>query len=170
MRRQKSVGVIVVSTLVAFMLLNGGISSYLENQRVKNGFAKVFVAIQQQQRPQIEQMFYPTTLTSGYLNQMFKYKLLGWRFVSISGQPWPMDMPGSTIDVVVECYYQKPDHPPAGGVKFRHTDITHPRYGACMMVPYQLHYQVDPTRSGKIDSPNMLTGENWMAPFEGPAQ
>jgi len=168
MRRQRNVSVIVVSVLVGFFLLKGLLSWYFENQRVKDGFNKVFTAIQQQRKDDVTMMFYPTTLPEGYFAQVFKYKLLGWKIISISGQPWPMDMPGSTIDINVECYYQMPKQMPKGGAHFTPTAITHPRYGACMKIPYKLSFLVDNLHDGKISPPDTRTGENWMGPFEGP--
>jgi len=167
-RRKK--GWIIGGIVLLVLAVGLAIPCAVQNYQVQAFFNGYFTAIRQKDRERITKGYlYLLALDQGYVDQLLKYELLGWKITGLTGQPLPRDVPHHETNFCsAELYYRLPDRlvQPAG----RYRRIDHPRYGACAVVPVTLEYAYWPDFPGHwyIAHPNLLTGRNWAAPFEQP--
>jgi hypothetical protein len=175
MKRKVHGGAIAALILVLLAAVVLAVPSVQQNQRVRADFTALFTAIQEQDAEKLQAIYEPSTgLDAVYLEQVMRYKLLGWKIERIVGQPWPMEGRGDYRVLEAELYFDGvPDTlvKPQGDYERRTTSPV----GPCVVVPVRLQFAYyNPTGTPGKDSvlnlvpPRYLDGKNWTAPFAGP--
>ena len=173
MKRQRTVSIMVVMIIVAAAAVAVMVQYRQQNARVRHDFNNFFAAIEQYDLRIVRQPYQVELLDSKYEEQLVKYKLLGWKITKITGQPFPMDVPqigagGQAVynELHAMLYYDLPDTLRAPKGAYRR--ITHPKIGACAVVPVKLEfaYHGAMVKQLVMPPPGLATDKNWTAPFE----
>jgi len=167
MKQKRQIWIYVVAAILVLLYVEAYLPSAKQNQDVKDQFNQIFSAIRDQNTARVREAFGLYQLPFNYLNHyLLKYKLLGWKYISIGGQPWPLEQVGQEDEVRVEFYYEIPADKDKSKTLAKYQTITHPAFGPCMVVPIQAALLIDAAHHGSIVPPEMKTGKYWMAPFE----
>jgi hypothetical protein len=172
-KRQRTVSIIAVTVIVAMAIVSVLWQSYQQNAHIRLDFNKFFTALAQRDIGLIRKTYGVMLLNTQYEDQLAKYHLLGWKITGITGQPFPMDLPEIAAGgqeacntVSAELYYEVPNK--LDVPKGKYSQITHPQYGHCLVVPVKLDF----TYRGKfvkqlaIPQPTFSSDRNWVVPFK----
>ena len=165
MRKKRPVGLIVVAVFALYFLCSFGLSTLQENGEVKMMYNRLFVAIREQDHQGVKNAFGTTTLPLVFFPMMFEHKLLGWKYVSVGGQPWPMDQIAHDVPINVIFYYAADDKSKNSPLA-HYPKITDREFGPCIAEPMQLSMFVDATRRGHMTPPDLQTGRCLLWPHD----
>ena len=164
-KNTRNIWIIVVVALFIFLYGEAYIPSMRQNRTIMQQYGELFAGIRDQNTMIVKGAFPLYPMPPAYFPHLFKYKLLGWKFTGITGQPWPLDMVNHELFADVIFYYQIPKTP--SPVLAKYPTITHPLYGQCIAMPYHLAMTIDANNHAYISPPDMRNGHYWMAPYEG---
>lgn len=168
-RRQPWIWLVIVLGIVGVVLVSVVIPWQRQNAEVRAYFDGYFTTIQRKDAQRLRDYYYvEQDLHEPYLRQLFKYELLGWKITRVTGQPFPKEvLRRETNEIYVDAYYRLPAAllRPTG----LYRKITHPRYGACGVVPVKLQFAFWPDfhHGWFIHTPDYMRGTYWACPYEG---
>ncbi|MHB9131418.1 MAG: hypothetical protein ACYDBB_10050 [Armatimonadota bacterium] len=176
------IGLIVIG-LIGCVLAG---DSVRQNQVVRKHFSALFKAVQQKDFDTHIEYYTEAAKASGvpvqsplapaYLQLLEQSTLVGWEITGISGQPYPLNQLDNEYRMLTaNMYYQNlPEQylQPKGPYK---QDFYAKVGMQCVKVPVTLRfiYKEDPHSRVKfwfIVPPVYKTGENWIAPYNGPLE
>ncbi len=169
MKQKRKLQRILFSFFILIVLIGFGYPSYVQNKFMYSYFKDLLNAVQQQNKSTVEQYYKDTkNILPEYWNQMFKYRMMGWKINSISGQPWPLDDDLEYKKAEISLFYEfKGQKLPKNG-----TIVNHPKYGKvvevstiCRFIPEIHGYNKGTEISLMLPGQGIST--NWLAPYEG---
>ncbi len=169
MKQKRKLQTILLIIVVLCSIMGFGYPSYVQNKFLYSYFKDLLNAVQQQDKAKVE-MYYKDTknILPVYWDQMFKYRMKGWKIDSISGQPWPLDDDSEYKNCEITFYYEfKGNKIPENG-----KIINHPKYGSVLEVKTICRFIPEIHGNKGTSISLMLPGQegssaNWLAPYEG---
>lgn len=168
MKQKRKLQTILFTIIVICSIMGFGYPSYVQNKFLYSYFKDFLNTIQQQDKAKVEAYYKDTkNILPIYWTQMFKYKMVGWKINSISGQPWPLDDDLEYKKVEINLYYDfKNEKIPENG-----KIINHPKYGKVLEISTICRFIPEAQGKNGITISLMLPGQgistNWLAPYEG---
>lgn len=161
--------------LLAFVAFATITPSIMQNREVRQFADQLFRAYQTRNEGALERYYSTHGMSGAYKKLLTQYTVLGWKVTRISGQPYPADSrriaPGGEYrynTISAELYYKLVDEliEPQG----RYSQLKHPKYGDCMVVPVTISYSYHPQQQHQwtLKQPAAETPEEWVLPFEKP--
>lgn len=138
-------------------------TSYNQNRQVRKAYDIYLQAIQNDDRATIA-LCYNTdekSIDPKYFDLLAEYHLFGWKIISISGQPWPMDTPNKQT-VTAELYYDLPDK--YSGPNGPYKKVMN-EYGPCTVVPVTLHHIYGNQSGWFFQRPYGSSADDWPFPY-----
>jgi len=164
-----------ITVLIVVLLAVGSIVApmMVQNILVRRAMNDFFRANQFKSDREAKLPFYDfTTADHRYLAIQLKHPLVGWKILTVGGQPYPMSTSdeddGNYNYITAECYYR--DLPAfflkKNGGRYVERDIA--PYGKVAVVPVTLNYKYRMRNPNHwiVQKPDWPYGKNWIVPWD----
>jgi hypothetical protein len=166
MRRRRLGGEIIALIVIAVLLAALGATSLIQNLQVRAHFNGLLVALKIKDTSTLRAYYtdVQNNLTMMAEDEFTKHTLYGWRILSVSNQPWPLDATKGYRKVKVELYMDLP--PDMMKPRGKYAPLDNSPYGPCAVVPATIEFYYMPdTKHFFLMPPNGGRAENWLCPF-----